>query len=479
MMNQFRKSFRSWGVIIFLVLAGGVLLGGCGGGGSESQEEGDLDILLANLARAGFRITEGNPVQVDIEDLFCRGLLPSGYGNNVTTPYITLRQDPLPGTAPTTFPWTYRLRQDEAIVLLGRTPPKSAYFSLQTFAALRRFEDKGYTGRIFALFGDATNHLTINTQGENAPFDAFFVLISTGNKSTAEKVRQALLDAGYGAGTVNVEAIPDELVRFGQDEHADQFSFLYRIALVENPDEERRYYETMGGMKLFRLTPESEQPSAPFPVATLRPRGTGSTELHLLSSVKKLEDALLEAYPGFQAEKLPTGLFVQEGYNPILQNIDALGATNDTTYLMTPPFSMEEGDFVIAYGVQHPAAGKAIYNSVIAYGWTILEDLPDDPRFEGLREMLGVAAIDSPDEFAGSARRFLPGYPQADMLYAVKIARSAPGQEADMLIPPPSCGRLTLRELALAFRAYCEPATKTGPSYAEILFDRAILFRRR
>ncbi len=146
---------------------------------------------------------------------------------------------------------------------------------------------------------------------------------------------------------------------------------------------------------------------------------------------------------------------------------------------MTPPFSLKEDDFVIAYGVQHPAAGKALYNSVIAYGWTPLEDLPDEPRFEGAREMLGVAAIDSPEKFAGSARRFLPEDPQADMLYAVKIARSIAGEEADLLIPQPSCGRLKLRELALAFRAYCEPATKTGPSYAEILFDRAILFRRR
>jgi hypothetical protein len=129
--------------------------------------------------------------------------------------------------------------------------------------------------------------------------------------------------------------------------------------------------------------------------------------------------------------------------------------------------------------VQHAAAGKALYNSVIAYGWTLLEDLPDDPRFEGLREMMGIAAIDSPEDFVGSARPYLPDDPQADLLYAVKIARSGGGREADILVPPPSCGRLKLRELALAFRAYCEPATKTGPSYAEILFDRAILFRRR
>ena len=478
---QFRKAHRPWAVLFFLILASSVLLGGCGGGGGGAggDGEGDLDILRTILEGAGMRIMEGTPVQLDVEDLFCRGLLPSGYGNNVTTPYITFRQEAVPGSAPTAFPWTYRLRQDEALLLLGRTPPKSAYFSLQTFAALRRFEDRGYTGRIFALFGDAINHLTIRAQGSTAPFDSFFVLIVTGNKTTAEKVRQALLEAGYGSGTVNVETIPDALVRFGHDANSDQFSFLYRIALVEDPEKERRYYQTLGGMKLFRLTPDEELASAPFSVNTLRPRGTGSTELHLLSSLKNLEDALLETYSGFEAEKLTTAPWIPEGYNPILQNIDALGATNDTTYLMTPPFSLKEDDFVIAYGVQHPAAGKALYNSVIAYGWTPLEDLPDEPRFEGAREMLGVAAIDSPEKFAGSARRFLPEDPQADMLYAVKIARSIAGEEADLLIPQPSCGRLKLRELALAFRAYCEPATKTGPSYAEILFDRAILFRRR
>jgi hypothetical protein len=476
---RFLKTRLSWIGLLLLVLVGSISLGGCGGGGSGGNGEGDLETLLSNLENAGFRITEGDPVQIDLEDLFCRGLLPSGYGNNVTTPYITLRQDPVPGAAPTAFPWTYRLRQDEAMVLLGRTAPKSVYFSLQTFAALRWFEDKGYTGRMFALFGDTINHLTINAQGEDTPYDSFFVMITTGNKRTEEKVRDALSDAGYGNGTVNVETIPGELVRFGLDESGDQFSFLYRIALVENPEEERRYYETVGGMRLFRLTPEEELSPAPYPVKTLRPRGTGSNELHLLPSLKKLEDALLETYSGFQAEKLPTAPYVAEGYNPILQDIDALGATNDTTYLLTPPFSLEEDDFVIAYGVQHAAAGKALYNSVIAYGWTLLEDLPDDPRFEGLREMMGIAAIDSPEDFAGSARPFLPGDPQADLLYVVKIARSSGGQQADLLIPPPSCRRLKLRELALAFRAYCEPATKTGPAYAELLFDRAILFRRR
>jgi type IV pilus assembly protein PilA len=42
----------------------------------------------------------------------------------------------------------------------------------------------------------------------------------------------------------------------------------------------------------------------------------------------------------------------------------------------------------------------------------------------------------------------------------------------------PFCDRMKLKELTVAFRAYCEPKTKTGPSYGEILFDRVILFRR-
>ena len=382
-MIVFRNTRRHLAVLFFLALASCVLLGGCGGGGGETKGEGDPDLLISILEGSGMMVAEGMPVQLDVQDLFCRGLLPSGYANNASTPYITFQLGETPGIAPTEFTWLYRLRQDEAVLLVGRTPPKSAYFSLQTFSALRWLEDKGYTGRIFALFGDAINHMTIRSQGSNAPFDSCFALISTGNKTTADRVRRALLEAGYGEGTVNVETIPDELVRFGHDERSDQLNFLYRIALVEDAEEEQRYYETLGGLRVFRLTPDEPQAPAPFPVSILRPKGSGSTELSLLPSLNSLEEALIDTYSGYEPEKLPTAPWFLEGYEPIIQNIDALAATNDTTYLKTPPFSLGEGDFVIAYGVQHPSTGKAVYNSVVAYGWTLLEDLPDEPRFEG------------------------------------------------------------------------------------------------
>ena len=477
----FRKirRLRSGGrfVLLLVFLSGLVFLGGCGGGGGDGGPEGDLGTFLGLLGDAGFQVREGAPIGIDVRDLFCRKVLPSGFGNNLATPYLTLSVDRLPGTPENQFPWTYRLRQDEALVLIGRTPPKSVYFSLQHFAAMRYFEEADYSGRVYSLLGDTINHLTVRSVGAAAPFDSFFVMISTGNRTTERRLRSALLGAGYAETAVNVEGLPAELVRFGLDERSDQFNLLYRVAIIDDPEAERRFYETFGGMKVFRVTPGVELPADPFPAADLRERGTGTNEMHLLPTMKRLEDALIEAHPGYNVEKLPTAQWIADGYNPILQNIDAFAATNDTTYLLTQPFTLGEDDFLVAYGVLHDAAGKALYNSLNVYGWTLLEDLPDEPRFRGLREMVGVSEANSKGLLRDSARAYLPGDPNAGMFYAVKISRKC-GADGCVPIPEPFCDRMKLKELTVAFRAYCEPKTKTGPSYGEILFDRVILFRR-
>ena len=472
-MTGFTRKYAAY----ILLLLGCLFLGGCGGGSNSGLLTGDPEALANYLREAAFEIREGDTIVMDMEKLFCEGILPCGYGNNLATPYICLSLDELPGNPPNQFPWTYRLRQDEALVLFGKTPPACVYFGMQEFLGMRYFPEKGYNDRLYAMIGDATNHLLINSRGEKAPFDADFVLITTGNKTTEERVVQALEKAGYQKDIRNLHPLPAELVHFGLDEKSDQFNFLLRAALIE--DENTSYWEDMGGMKLLRLTPEEEIPVNPYDIPDLRVHGTGDNEFYLTPALNELEEALKAAYPDYDVTTLSVTQWLPDGLDPLADNVDTLGATSDTTYLITDSFALEEGDFVMACGVLHDVTEKALYNNVTLYGWTVLEDL-NGTRFEGLRELLGVAEVNSKKTLAGSALPFIPNNSHADRLYALKVSRNgtAPNENIACLeVPAPSCDRMKLQELALAFRAYCEPETKIAPAYTEILHDRAFLFR--
>jgi len=95
---------------------------------------------------------------------------------------------------------SWQIREDEAIVLIGQTPPAARYFSYQSFVAL----PPGAPGRIGAPVGDTINIGTVHTIGPdrvNQPI----VIIITGHRETERRVRAALRGAGYPDAVINVE----------------------------------------------------------------------------------------------------------------------------------------------------------------------------------------------------------------------------------------------------------------------------------
>ena len=102
-------------------------------------------------------------IGVDILKLASEGKVPSCLGNNANAPYaiITLppapNQDPSEGQEPpigydpynpNNYPAnispilpgaTFKLRPDEAIVLIGQTPPPAYYFSFRSYAGYESY----------------------------------------------------------------------------------------------------------------------------------------------------------------------------------------------------------------------------------------------------------------------------------------------------------------------------------------------------
>jgi hypothetical protein len=445
----------------------------------------------------------------------CMGGIPTAWYNNVQ-PYMTVV---LPGAVGDPVPWenttralpvTYLLRQDEALLVVGSTPPPMAYFSFQTFLFARyNPASNNYPAPAnlyapyevaFAYVGDTVNSLTVKTTG-STPYNRPMAFISTGNRQTQERLRAALLASGYSDAIINTETLPSSLLRFGYT-NDDQFLFLWRSAIAVGGDAAMDAYQTkvadpnLSPLRVFRVRPKTEFPSDPLPAPVLRTRGTGHTEMDLYPTMEKLRQGILAHYRdelGFNAEELDTAWsdspdFYPEGYPAIQRGAVYLGPGQDgsggygrdANYRVSSWFDLGPNDFAIIYGVDHAATGKATYSSASVYLDKALT--------------VGVSSADSADFAAnpGTANSYLPGDSSADKFFVWKVARSCNGEPAclearlvrpqDIAACAPSGAPPKVAPDApvrIGFRQYAEPATKIGPADVELLYDRVIVFRAK
>jgi len=167
-----------------------------------------------------------------------------------------------------------------------------------------------------------------------------------------------------------------------------------------------------------------------------------------------------------------------------------LAPSRDTIYLRTPgQFDLADGEFLIVYGVNHAAAGKALYCNAILYDMDPATDIgfPFGPNmdFDDIwRAYAGLVSVNSESSMQGTAQAFLPagevpvGKCGQDLLYARKFARACDSADgaACTAIPPAPCDGIPEQEFSVAFRAYVEPETQVGPAYTELVYDRVIKF---
>jgi hypothetical protein len=133
---------------------------------------GDISALRSALEWDGFIVQEGEFSHQDAIALLNAGVTKDATGANVGAPYLAYKIPPAPEqSAPNPladdrgWSYTYRLRPDEALILVGRTPPEVAYFSYQSYLIFRFFPNTKKYGRLYDGIGDSINLLTINTAG--------------------------------------------------------------------------------------------------------------------------------------------------------------------------------------------------------------------------------------------------------------------------------------------------------------------------
>ncbi|WP_229388219.1 hypothetical protein [Methanosarcina sp. DH2] len=488
--------------VLFIMLTGTAL--------AQDMEANDTEVnnteaFQQALEQDGFTVQEGDLGFFDTIRLLEEGILPSAYGNNPTTKYLIYFVPPAPGyevderisrltgilgIGGNTTPF-WNLGPDEAVVFVGRTPPECRYFSYDNYVIHRTVGNERRW--IFANLADPINNLVIKTEGTpdgqpGNPFNQTAVIIITADRGIDQRIRAAAQSAGYSNNTINTQVLPSVILNMGSENDSDTFASFIRPALFNDTQAEENYINNTPAT-IFRITPNNTTELDPYDYPELRVRGTGETEFDLMDDLEELRIAILEEYNASNATELPISVWAPVGTDAIQRGINVLGPNNDAAYLWTanqtissptPPFfdtsqyypflrdpaitlGNDSDEFIIVYGVNHVATGKAMYSNFAIYGadtWN------------------GVRAISDAD-FSGSAEEYLPDNPNAEYLYVYKLARNCSEDDQYCYEVPYGQGARGIeldQPLFIGFRIYLENSTKTGPAYSEIVYDRAIKF---
>jgi hypothetical protein len=429
------------------------------------------------LKQDGFDVNQGVAGPLNLVERWCTGTLPPWipfdhalYSNS--QPYLVMAA-PKSASEPMDMSPLFRLGPQEAIVVIGLTPPPERYFGFYAFLRTRVDHD-GIRQSLWASLGDAVNNLTVKTTG-STPFSSPVALIFTPDKGTDASVRKALQRGGYPAAIINTVVFPASMLNLGHSETADDFVIVVRNAMWQNRTNGDEYILNPP-LSVFRITPRVQATANPFPVPRLRVRGTGETEMDLMKKLDLLRQRIIAAkslYPRDVAMQ-PT---VYEGYDYMQRGIDPWGDSRDSLFLnggYVPEFgsydevTLADDEYLMVYGVNHVATGKASYHSFNVYS-----------SKEG---KVPIGAVEDP-AFAGSATPYLFDDPSAaELMYAFKVSRNC-GQEPNCVqLGIDDCSKVTIGPntvLGFFVRMYLEPPTKVGAAMPEILYDRVIKFSPR
>ena len=501
-----------WVISLLLVIVfGSIIIFACQTGDDDDNNGvdvtvGDPDKLVDNLEADEFVVKEGGAGFFNMISKCCMPAedpkLPSCFGFNPDAPYVASYIPNANGQdepnaaglsdATGTYSAAYRLGSNEAVVIVGKTPPEVTYFSYVPYLFIRYDATIENYVKIFATMTDTINLMNIKTTGtpngkQGDPFDKDMMMIVTADKETDRLVRLAAVKAGYSESIINTMIIPADIARMGLDLGRDEFMLLNRMALPpDDADAQKKFqdYLETPAIRVFRVSPGSDA-TDPFAAPAVTSRTSGSNENSYAESVAALRQAILDKYSDYAAEEYETKLWIPEGRDCVEQNMECIGENHDTIYLRMPgsttdypvagpklfTLSDDPNDFLMVYGVNHVKAGKSVYHSVSIYG---------NERLNGIITLTNRI-------FEGSAEAYLPeDDPNADDLFVVKVARHCAAEETDpcLEVPVGSCpvddmedyGATLDQELFLVIRAYANPTTHVGPSPEEVIFDKTIHF---
>ena len=281
------------------------------------DRNGSINKFVKLLEERGFIVQKGSISYIDILKLASDGKVDTCFANNAGVPYAVYLLPPAPNQAPCpgqkppkdydpcnpyNYPpniiyaapgFDYKLRPDEAIVLIGQTPPPAVYFSFLSYLGFVENKMKkdysndvttgnpctGFYHYIGASLGDQISNNFIWTDSTpygtpGNPFDSSTIIITTADRGINSQMRNTLIESGFNPGIMNNDNIPLNLVNMGLERGKDHFLFVMRAAIFENSDIGWDYiYNIDKYFTVLRITPEKPFPAnKPWPIPELKKR---------------------------------------------------------------------------------------------------------------------------------------------------------------------------------------------------------------
>jgi hypothetical protein len=475
-------------------------------GGSAYANDGRVDAFRAALQSDGFTVGVGETGLVNLPAMVDVGYIDSAGGNNLGQPYKGIYPEPPLGP--------FWLRPDQAVVYLGRTPPRGDYFSFTPFLWVRHYPTPPVSEWLWASLGDPLNNARIKTEGGGDPFNANTMVIFTADRGIYDRVVAAAEAAGYPKSMLNLYTFPSNVLHMGTSLTDDRFVIAIRTANFKNEAAGKRFFNDPNWANVFLITPRTAPKLDPLPQPPWLDRPDWRPEERVVPGVKnalhRLGKAIVAKTPHTTVRRFGSRRWFPDSKDVLAGADDPSSPayrehaweSSDTPYLRTSSggedarFKLGRHGRVVVYGVNHAATGLATYSNFGVYGdWRINTcEHPMPSYVYGCGDYIwnGVASMTNHD-FSGSAKRYLPHDPLARYLYAVTVVRSkreCPGGRDDpycVKVPrpsnsrpyrPPSADGIGLKyPMMIGYRAYLNPHTGSGPSYSDIIHDRSILFR--
>lgn len=521
-MAKIRKRILSSAIALVML---GALTIGCTNG--EKTSSPDMKKFVETMEKDSF-VQAGSFVALDTIELASQKQLISCFGNNAGSAYVVPFLPPAPNQSPSAgvhndvyewadekpsvyydenktdnYPanpyfspvgWSYKLAENEAVVLVGELPPECKYYSFINYIFFTELKDgkdyskekgffkigteeTGFYHPVFGSLGAPINPVNIKSQG-GEKYSSKFAIIITGDKNTYTKTKNALVSAGVAENIINESPLPAATLNMGLEKGKDTFTTLMRISQPTNKSEYEDYINSLSEkFKVYRITPKDENTEKSlYGTDYARERGTGKSETAVLpdapSTLAEIRARLIEEYGAdYTYEELSADIAVPEGMTAYLNDTNAQGDNRDTTYLMTRDFTLNsDEDFIVVYGVNHTKTKKSTYSNTVLYSRPMLNGIAS--VYDSLYEGSSYKYLDASNENRDSYYVYKFARTKNDDYTAV-IEYSEGNEKGEYY------GADNGDTLLLAYRAYLEPETGVGASYYEIIYDRAIVFHKK
>ena len=423
---------------------------------------------------------------------------------------------------------TWHLKENDAIVLIGITPPKCNYFSFSNYLYSRHFPkdwkpdsgklnqqyflncpdgDQADRCEIFASLDDSVN-LDRGLNLNKLKFNTSFALILSTSIEATLKAQQGLINVGVSPDLISNYSFPATELNLGVDRNADTFITVMRTAFYQNDDEANEYFKNIP-FRVFRMelkddvtlfqrrdlvdrkTSYNDASKANVTLQQMKSVISNVVKSVVLNKTNSLEDWYV------QITETVSGA-PDNGFECINKGRMCLADCRDTLYpfstaiyrkskicetlniscngVMNGKLSSDETDVIIVVGVNHAMTEMSLYASMSIYDETYLwgvYTIGNDDLVNTVWNYINVN--DYHDHISEKVLPFIYVYEirrDCKDIYNCISVPSIPTSDVKAVIP--------LNDpVVITERMYNNPVTHVGPELEDVILPVVIHLKKR